>query len=63
MRTIKPGTATDAAAIAHSITRLREARSLLREAGALTAAKAVARALKSADGARRHVGHRIRRSD
>jgi alkylated DNA nucleotide flippase Atl1 len=62
MRPIAPATADDAATIAAATDKLREARDLLRLAGAPRAAKAVARALKSADGAGRHVAHRVRRS-
>jgi len=42
------------AKIEEAMARLRQARDLLREASAPRAAAAVARALKSADGARRH---------
>lgn len=61
MRPITPATDADAAGVRAAIAKLREARDLLRVAAAPAAAKAVARALKSADGARRHVDHRIRR--
>lgn len=62
MRTIRPATANDAATVASATDKLREARDLLRLAGAPRAAKAVATALKSAHGARRHLDHRLRRS-
>jgi hypothetical protein len=62
MRRIKPATGGDKAAIAEAIGSLREARTLLRNAGADRACKAATRALTSADGARRHVHHRIMRT-
>lgn len=62
MRRIKPATARDKTAIADAIGALREARTLLRRAGADRACKAAARALKSAEGARRHVHHRMIRT-
>ncbi|MBA3895826.1 MAG: hypothetical protein H0X36_01525 [Sphingomonadaceae bacterium] len=62
MRRIKPATGIDKAAIGDAINALREARTLLRRAGAERACKAAARALKSAEGARRHVHHRIIRT-
>lgn len=62
MRRIKPATAIDKAGIADAICAMREARTLLRRAGADRACKAAARALKSAEGARRHVHHRITRT-
>jgi hypothetical protein len=62
MRTIRPATKRDAEAIQAATGKLREARDRLRLAGAPRAAQAAARALKSADGAGRHVAHRIRRS-
>jgi hypothetical protein len=62
MSRIKPATGGDKAAIAEAIGSLRDARTLLRKAGADRACKAATRALKSAEGARRHVQHRIIRS-
>lgn len=62
MRLIQPAAEADAETIASAIAALREARRLLRDAKARMAAKAVARALKSAEGAARHVRHRIARS-
>ena len=62
MRTIRPATDHDVATIAAATDKLREARDLLRHAGAPRAAKAVARAIKSAEGAHRHAGHRARRT-
>lgn len=62
MRKIKPAGPLDRTTIIEAIHALRDARTLLRQAGADRACKAVARALKSAEGARRHVANRIRRS-
>lgn len=62
MRLIQPAREADAEAIASAIAALREARRLLGDAKARMAAKAVARALKSAEGAARHVRHRIART-
>ena len=62
MRRIAPATAADVAAIDHALERLREARNLLREARAGVAARAAQRALKSAEGAARHVRHRAART-
>jgi hypothetical protein len=62
MRAIKPAATLDRIAIDEAIQAMREARRLLRAAGAMRAWKAAARALKSAEGARRHVRHRLRRS-
>lgn len=62
MRQIQPADEADAETIATAIAALREARRLLGDARARMAAKAVARALKSAEGAARHVRHRIARS-
>lgn len=49
-------------AIAIAVERLREARTLLRQAGASQAASAASKAISSAEGAARHVQHRIRRT-
>lgn len=57
-RTLKPITASERREIDAAIVDLRRARDLLRQAGATQAAKYVARALKSAEGARRHADHR-----
>lgn len=62
MRRIKPANASDRKAIADALGSLREARTLLRKAGASRACKAATRAINSAEGASRHVGHRIARS-
>jgi len=48
-------------AIAIAVEWLREARSLLRHPGARRAASATGKAISSAEGAARHVCHRIRR--
>ncbi len=62
MRLIQPAREADAEAIDRAVAALREARRLLGSARARMAAKAAARALKSAEGAARHVRHRIARS-
>lgn len=62
MRRMKPATPEHGQAIAIAVERLREARSLLRQAGARQAASAAGRAISSAQGAARHVQHRIRRN-
>ncbi len=62
MRPIKPGGLADRDAVAGAIAHLRAARNLLRQSGSPRAAAAVRRALRSAEGAARHVDHRVRRS-
>ncbi|WP_159872812.1 hypothetical protein [Novosphingobium sp. 9U] len=62
MRRIKPATVSDGHTITMSIEHLRQARILLRKAGAVKAVAAVNKAMRSADGAARHVQHRIRRT-
>ncbi|MBN8847369.1 MULTISPECIES: hypothetical protein [unclassified Sphingomonas] len=62
MRPIAPATSNDRVAVARACALLREARDLLRRTGAPRAHKAVIRGLKSAEGAERHVAHRLRRS-
>ena len=61
MPAITPASPADAAAITTALDHLRAARRLLRGAGALRAARAVARSMKSTEGAERHVRHRLRR--
>lgn len=62
MRQITPATAEQGHAIAIAVERLREARTLLRQAGARQAAAAAGKAINSAEGAARHVQHRVRRT-
>lgn len=62
MRRITPASPAQAQAIAIAVERLREARTLLREAGARQAASAAGKAISSAEGAARQVQHRIRRT-
>jgi hypothetical protein len=62
MRPITPATLEQGQAIANAVERLREARTLLRQAGARKAAAAAGQAISSAEGAARHVAHRIRRT-
>ena len=59
MRSYKAG---DFSCVREAIVILRQARSLLREAGAVKAANKVRRALKSAEGAERHVCQRRHRT-
>jgi len=58
----KVATIDDKAAIRRAIANLKEARRALRSAGAARAVQAVRRALKSAEGASRHMAHRLQRS-
>jgi hypothetical protein len=62
MRRITPASPAQGHAIAIAVERLREALTLLRQAGARQAASAAAKAISSAEGAARHVQHRIRRT-
>ena len=57
MRPITPASPEQGQAIANAVERLREARTLLRQAAA-----AAGKAISSAEGAARHVAHRIRRT-
>lgn len=59
MQPYKPG---DISRVKEAVVILREARALLVLAGATRAADKVRRALKSAEGARRHVQHRQMRA-
>lgn len=51
------------AAVTAALEKLREARNLLRDAGAMQAAEYVARAMKSVEGAQRHAEHRQVRAE
>lgn len=62
MRRITPATPEQAQAIAIAVERMREARSLLRRAGARQAALAAGKAINSAEGVAAQVAHRIRRT-
>lgn len=62
-RALKPATTDDKIRVHNAIVKLSEARDLLHHAGCLQSAKAVARAIKSAEGAYRHVRHRIRAAE
>jgi hypothetical protein len=62
MRSIRRAAPADRAAVAQAIDHLRAARNRLGQSGAPRAAAAVRKALRSAEGAARHVDHRIRRS-
>lgn len=61
MPRIRPASADDARNVAIALDHLRAARALLRQAGAPRAARAARRALSSAEGAARHVAHRLHR--
>lgn len=61
-RAVQPITAQQLTQIEAAVSRLREARGLLRDAGANRAADYVARALKSAEGAQRHAERRAQES-
>lgn len=62
MRQLKQATHRDAETIDFAINDLRKVRTALRAAGAPMAARAVQRAINSAEGARRHVDRRIAHS-
>ncbi|MAC57625.1 MAG: hypothetical protein CMH85_04985 [Novosphingobium sp.] len=62
MRPIRAARLADRDAVREAIDQLRSARHLLAQSGAPRAAAAVRKALRSAEGAARHVDHRIRRS-
>jgi len=62
MSDIQAAGPVDRDAIHAAITHLRRARSLLAQARAPRAAAAARKALRSAEGAARHVDHRLRRS-
>lgn len=62
MRTIRPAGTSERQLIDVAVQRLRTARDALRAAGAPRAAAATRRALKSAEGAQRHVRHRLARA-
>ena len=62
MRPIKAAKPADLDGVRAAIDHLRSARHLLATSGAPRAAAAVRKALRSAEGAARHVDHRLRRS-
>lgn len=62
-RVIKPATLRQVFALAHAIELLRTARGLAEEARSPRATAAIRRALKSVEGAQRHVRHRRRRTE
>jgi len=61
-RTITPATPGQALLVDEALDLLRDARDKLLEAQAPRSAVYVRRAIKSAEGAKRHVGHRCRRA-
>lgn len=63
MRAIRPADNADVASITAAILLLRQARDLLRDAGARRTVKRVREALSSAEGAERHVRHRFSRTE
>lgn len=62
MRPLRPAMPCDREKMSAAIDHLRAARNLLAELKAPRAVTAVRRALSSAEGAGRHLDHRIRRS-
>lgn len=62
MRVMRSASPSDRDAIRQAIAHLRAARRLLVDSGSPRAAAAARRALASADGAARHVDHRLRRA-
>lgn len=62
MRIIRVAIPNDVDDIAEAVQLLRQARDLLREAGASRAVVRVRDALASPEGAERHVRHRLKRS-
>lgn len=62
MPMIRPADEADLRNVAAAIAALRDARDCLARAGAPRAWAAVSRALKSAEGAARHIRHRIART-
>jgi hypothetical protein len=62
-REIRPATLRDHQRILLALAHLREARDLLKVAGAVVSIRKVRKALKSAEGAERHVRHRMWRTE
>ncbi|WP_228244187.1 hypothetical protein [Porphyrobacter sp. GA68] len=62
MRPLRPATQAEADAAAATITALRVARDYARKAGSPRTLDLILRALKSAEGAQRHVAHRLHRT-
>jgi hypothetical protein len=63
VRQIKPATQRDAAALAIALVLMRKARTELEAADCPKALAAIRNALKSAEGAQRHMLHRLRRTE
>ena len=59
---IKPANDEQALSLDRALTDLRRVRDLLKHAGATKSAAKVRSAIKSAEGARRHMSHRLARS-
>ncbi len=63
MRTIRPATAIGLAQVGNALARLHQARRLLRDADCPRAVEAVSIAMKSVEGAQRHMRHRVARME
>ncbi len=61
MRTIRPATAIGLAQVGSALACLHKARRLLRDADCPRAVLAISIALKSVEGAQRHMRHRVAR--
>lgn len=62
-RAMRPATADDERAVVEAVAHLRAALGLLSSAGSARTCERVRAAIRSADGARRHVGHRRLRTE
>ncbi|WP_157113137.1 hypothetical protein [Bradyrhizobium embrapense] len=63
MRTIKPATRDNAIQLNNAIALMKKARGWLRGADSPKALEALQAALKSAEGAKRHMQHRLNRAN
>ncbi|WP_454629575.1 hypothetical protein [Bradyrhizobium cenepequi] len=63
MRTIKPATRDNAIQLDNAITHLKKARAWMRGADSPKALEALQSALKSSEGAKRHMQHRLNRAN
>ncbi len=61
MRTIKPATQDNAIQLGNAIAKMKEARAWMKGADSPKALEALQSALKSAEGAKRHMQHRLSR--
>lgn len=62
MRTIKPATRDNAVCLGNAIEAMKKARHWMRAAECPKALEALQEALKSAEGAKRHMQHRLNRT-